>query len=158
MRAFLLSILMIVSSTVPTITFGQDAGLKVEISASHTDIGDKQTLAIDATIRNISKEEQVLQTDMCHYGDWNWMTDNPAVRVQKPQAIPCKKNPLLYVKLQPGDVFKETVSVQLLLSVRGTGKQAFTFRLGFQPRLGYEPSTEPLSYIWSNPLKIKPFE
>jgi hypothetical protein len=135
---------------------GQDLRLKVEITTSQTAVHNNQDFIVDTVIRNISKEEQVLQTNMCYYGDWNWQTDNRAVHVKEAgREIPCEKNPIMHVHLKPGEVFKRASSI--FVSVLATGPVAGTetFRLGFEPRLGYNLTTQSLPYIWSNPITIR---
>ena len=60
----------------------QDSPLKIEIKTSRAVVHNNQVFVVDTMIRNTTEEEQVLQTTQCTYGDWNWITDNPAVRVQ----------------------------------------------------------------------------
>jgi hypothetical protein len=135
---------------------GQDLPLKVEITTPQTTIQNNHDFMVDTAVRNTSKEEQILQTTMCYYGDWNWRTDNLAVHVEETRrTVPCEKNPFVYVELKPGDVFKIALSVRVSISAREAITETVTFRLGLKPRLGYGLPTLPLSYIWSNPVTIR---
>jgi hypothetical protein len=134
---------------------GQGWPLKLEITPSETTVPNRQDFIAEAIIRNVSGEPQVLRTDMCHYTDWNWLTDNPAVHVQGRPEIPCKKNRLVYVTLKPGEAFKKALTILVSLPDSKPLAQGVTFRLGFELPLGYSPSTQSLPYIWSNPVTVR---
>jgi hypothetical protein len=134
---------------------GQDSPLEVAIKTSQAVVRSNRDFIVDATIRNISKEDQVLKTDGCHYGDWNWQTDNPAVRVQEQREIRCKENLLLYLRLKPGEVFKKVLSLRIAVPAGEVMEQSVIFRLGLELRLGYNLSTRSPPYTWSDPITIR---
>jgi len=141
-------------SAAPT-THGEDLPLRIEIKTPPTVVHNKRVFVVDTMIRNRSNVEQVLQTSQCSYGDWNWTTDNPAVHIQQREMPACKKNPLLYMTLEPGEAYQRALSIRLSILATEIPSQSVTFRIGFEPRLGYNLSTESPPYIWSDPVTIR---
>jgi hypothetical protein len=138
-----------------SMTHGRDIPLRIEIKTLPTVAHNKRVFVVDTTIRNTSNVEQVLQTWQCSYGDWNWTTDNPAVHVQEPEMPPCKKNALVYMKLKPGETYERALSIRVAIPAREVMSQPVTFRIGFEPRLGYNLSTQSPPYIWGDPITIR---
>jgi hypothetical protein len=140
-------------SPVP-MTHGQDLPLRIETKKLPAVVHNRQVFVVDTAIRNTSNVEQVLQTSQCSYGDWNWATDNPAVHVQERETPPCKKNPLIYMKLKPDEAYERSLSIWVSVPATEALPQSLTFRIGFEPRLGYNPSTKSPPYIWSDLMTI----
>ena len=128
--------------------------LRIESKTSPSTVHNKRVFVVDVLVRNTSKVEQVLQTWQCSYGDWNWTTDNRVVHVQEREAVHCKKNPLVYMKLKPGETYERLLSIRAAAPVGEIMPQSVTFRIGCEPRLGYNLSTEAPLYIWSDPVTI----
>lgn len=142
-------------STASTTSRSQDVPLKLEIKTSETVVHNNRIFVVNMTIRNSSNVEQVLQTSQCSFGDWNWATDTPIVHVKQPEILPCKKNPVVYVKLKPGETYEKALSTRVSVPTTAGMPQTVTFRIGFEPLLGYGLSTEPPPHVWSNPITIR---
>lgn len=150
-RTALLAMILLFALTAAS---GQGSPLKVEIKTTPKVIPNKQLFTLDITIRNASNTEQVLQTYQCSDADWHWTTDNSTVQVKPREVAGCKKNPLVYIELKPGEACERALPIRISLPAEETKLQTVTFRIGFQPRLGYNLSTASLPYVWSDPVTI----
>ncbi len=152
-RRVLLSVILFTTFILPAV-FGQDSPLKVEIKTAPATTANKQLFVLNARVRNASAIEHLLQTYQCNRGDWNWTTDDPAVHVEQTQEITCKKNPMMYIKLKPGDAYERALSIRVSVPT-GETMQSVTFRVGCRIRLEHNLPTELPPYIWSDPVTIK---
>jgi hypothetical protein len=129
--------------------------LAVEADTASLTVHDDAAFDVHATIRNLSNDEQILQTNACDYGNWNWRTDNPLVSVVAPGKAACKKNALVYLQLKPGETYARVLSVRLSNASRRAVDRSATFRVGFEPRLGYGLLIKHSAYIWSKPITVR---
>lgn len=153
-RAVLLASILFTTLSLSA-AYGQGSPLKVEIKTPPTIIPNDRLFTLDVAIRNASTAEQVLQTYQCSDADWHWTTDNSAVQVQPREMPACKKNPLVYIKLKPGEAYERALPIRVSVPAKETKSESVAFRIGFQPRLGYNPLAESSPYIWSDPIRIK---
>ena len=147
-----LSLILIYS---PLNVFAQQTGLQIEINATQNIVHNDRAFEMGTSIRNTTKKEIVLQTHLCSYGEW--IANNSSVHVGAWNAtkIACKKNPIQYIKLKPGDVYQRALPVRIKLASKIITPQEVTFRLGLKPQLGFESAQLSSKFIWSNKITIK---
>lgn len=124
--------------------------LRIEAASSAASVHYGQLFEVTVSIRNTSSETLVLQLDGCQLR-WQWKANIPDVQVLHPAE--CRKNPIQYVRVVPGEA--HTIRVSAGISAGGTAQTSRTvvFRLGCQPRLGYD-LTAFAPYIWSNAVSV----
>ena len=82
--------------------YGQDSPLKAEIKTTQAVVKNIQDFVVSTKVENVGKEDQLLHIAECSYPE-QWTADNPSVHVKQ---VFCKKNPLIDIRLKPGEALK----------------------------------------------------
>jgi hypothetical protein len=138
-------------TTTPPSAHAQDSPLKVEIRIKQAFVRNTQDFDVSTKIENTGTGQEILHLSQCSYSTLQWMTDNPSVHVKE---IFCKKNRLVDIRLNPGEVYERPLPVRTTLPVSGV-PQTIAFRLGFSPRreAGLRASDKG-DRVWSNAVTL----
>ena len=154
-RAMGIALAIVALAGIAPVAHGEATTLKVEISTEHATIKNTEQLSVDTKIRNTGNEAQDIQVWSCSYPD-NWTSDNLAVSIEQ---VPCKKNDLIRVRLNPGETYERDLSVQIAVAAEEIQDETVTFRLGFKsPMRGSGSAPDVVTQdeqIWSNPITVK---
>jgi hypothetical protein len=126
----------------------QDLPMRVEIRLAQSTVKNNEEFPISTTIRNVGRDEQLLQIWSCSYPQ-QWTADNPAVHIT---GASCKKNDVIRVRLKPGEVYERTVSIHIGFASDHRAQKSVAFRLGFEPITSEK--TGITSPIWSDGVRI----
>ena len=133
---------------------GQGLPLSLHATVATVVLHPGREFSLFAVIRNVSGVDLVLQTDACGNA-WRWRTDRRMVNVVGGRRIPCKKNPLQYLRLRPGKTYELRLTLIASEPRGNTAGARVSFRLGCTPLLGYNAPARTLPYIWSNPVAVR---
>ena len=109
-------------------------------------------------LTNTDKSPRILHLSQCSDSAMQWVADSPLVEVE---SIPCKKNRVFDVTLEPGASRRSVIHVGTKTPGR-PGWPSVVVRLGFVDRPGAVGAGKALStgmsstIIWSNAVTLQP--
>jgi hypothetical protein len=134
-----------------TITVTRDSPLNVQTKLTQAEIGDLRDMNVIASLRNVTKTDQVLRIEKCMYEN-KWTSDNPHLQVN---PYGCPMGTSENITLEPGQAYTQPVSVHAVLPPGKAPRVRLTFRLGYDPdEYASIPKPSKKSILWSSPVTI----